>query len=112
MLWLVPFPSQRWLMSCFIKKPTDEVRPGSADAGRIVWAVSGASSYIPEATCLTQALAVQILLNRQGILADLRLGVGRNGDGQFKAHAWVEKDGRVLIGDYELESYCVIPPAD
>jgi hypothetical protein len=47
---------------------------------------------------LTQALAAHLLLLRNGFDAELCLGVARGPGGNFRAHAWVEQDGRVLIG--------------
>jgi hypothetical protein len=72
---------------------------------RIAWAVSLAGRYVPRATCLTQALAMQILLKREGIAVQLHLGVAKDEQGRVTAHAWLEQDGRVLIGGGSLESY-------
>ena len=63
---------------------------------RAAWAIRNASRMIPGATCLTQALALQCLLNRAGHTSRLSLGVA-NGDGAFEAHAWVEHDGEPLL---------------
>ena len=48
--------------------------------------------------CLTQALALQWLLRRRGEKVQVHIGVRKNEDGVFAAHAWLEKEGRVLIG--------------
>jgi hypothetical protein len=61
-------------------------------------AIQIVSRYIPSATCLTQALAAQTLLARAGNIPILRIGVLRS-NGQFKAHAWVECAGRIVIGE-------------
>ncbi len=47
------------------------------------------------ATCLPQSMMLWHLLQRQGVAADLCIGVNR-ADGEFKAHAWVEHDGTVI----------------
>jgi len=65
---------------------------------RIAWAVRAASQYVPNATCLTQALAAQIMLARHGYPANLRIGVALGERNTLHAHAWVESDGTVLIG--------------
>lgn len=62
----------------------------------LAWSVGNASRIVPKATCLTQACALQIMLARRGIDAVLRIGV-MNG-AAFGAHAWLEHDGRVLVG--------------
>lgn len=58
-----------------------------------------ASRYVPAASCLTQALAGQVLLNQHDAPALLRIGVAKNEQGTFQAHAWVESQGRILIGN-------------
>lgn len=65
-------------------------------AERLVYlaAVAGRRSFV-EARCLAQALAVRALLRRQGLAAELRIGVLK-GAGGLDAHAWVELEGRRL----------------
>ena len=43
----------------------------------------------------------QYLLLIKGVDAFLRLGVSRNAKGKFDAHAWVEVDGKIVIGENE-----------
>jgi hypothetical protein len=77
---------------------------------RIVWAVSAAQRVV-RATCLPQALAAEALLLRSGYTASLRVGVVRTAPGRLVAHAWVENDGRVVLGDLrELSRYAPLPP--
>jgi hypothetical protein len=75
-------------------------------AGRIAWAVKIASRYVPAASCLTQALAAQTLLNAAGIENEIHIGVTLQEEtgarkGEFGAHAWVEQGGAVLVGGSE-----------
>jgi hypothetical protein len=58
---------------------------------------------VPAATCLTQALATQVLLDQRGQTARTRIGVVKGEDGQLQAHAWVESEGVVVIGGSESE---------
>ncbi len=59
-------------------------------------------------SCLRQALALRYFLGRRGIETELRIGV-RGGQGEFAAHAWVEKNGAVLIGgEYAGERYVAL----
>ena len=60
---------------------------------------SAARHHLRPMTCLTRSLALQALLRRQGIEADLRIGVRRE-DGLLRAHAWVEHAG-VPVGERE-----------
>lgn len=65
----------------------------------IVWAIEVASRYIPGgAQCLTRALAARVLLSRQGYASQLRIGVAKDEIGQLEAHAWVEREGRAIVG--------------
>jgi hypothetical protein len=71
-------------------------RTDLAAAQTLARIVHGAApwSALP-ANCLPRALVLCRLLRRQGLQAELRLGVGKP-DGQFAAHAWVEHDGHAL----------------
>jgi hypothetical protein len=75
----------------------------------IAWAVRIPARRIPHASCLTQALATQLLLARYGHASQLRVGVGRDGQGQFEAHAWVEVGGRTVIGGEIAHRYVPMP---
>jgi hypothetical protein len=68
---------------------------------QLVWAVQWASLYVPHPTCLTQALAAQMLLERCGYPTRLVIGVAphEKGEGPFQAHAWLESKGVVVIGE-------------
>src|SRR2546423_3085121 len=107
-LWVLPF---RWLRERIAKRcsPQPSPRETTDQINRIAWAVAAVSKVVPGATCLTQALATQWLLSRQGIGSTLRLGVGRNESGAFGAHAWVEQAGRVVIGGGNPAHYTALP---
>jgi hypothetical protein len=78
----------------------------------LMWAIRQASRCVPQATCLTQALAAQVMLGREGCPTQLRLGVTRE-QGEFQAHAWVECGGRVIIGDHgALGKFTTLPAID
>lgn len=91
----------------------DRKRPGSSQSvplRRIVWSVKKVARFVPEATCLTQAFATQILCARYGFQTMLRVGVDRSEKGTLEAHAWVEYQGYVIIGHLpNLERYQVMP---
>jgi len=46
-------------------------------------------------TCLVESLALWYLLQKQGVSANLRIGVRKTAD-EFEAHAWVEYAGAAL----------------
>lgn len=110
-LWLLPFRFVRSLAANVVAAlamwPQAE-RMSPARIGRIV---TVASRYVPRATCLTQALATEVLLGRYGYPATLRIGVARSRAGELQAHAWVESEGAVVIGgsEIELQKYAPFP---
>lgn len=55
-------------------------------------------------TCLPQALALAWMLTRRGASFRIVLGV-RRVEGETQAHAWLEQEGRVLVGQNEWETY-------
>ena len=76
--------------------------PG-ATTERLASDVRTASRLVPRATCLVQALALHAMLARRFRTSALRLGVTRSRG--FEAHAWLECDGLVVIGQHEPKSY-------
>jgi hypothetical protein len=46
-------------------------------------------------SCLPRTILLWSLLRRQGIAADVRIGVRSDSEG-FQAHAWIEWNGEVL----------------
>lgn len=83
---------------------------GAPTVDRLVWAVDVASRTVPvETTCLPRALTGGALLARYGYASTLRIGVRREG-GEFAAHAWVERDGRVVLGNLpDLDTFVPLP---
>ena len=64
-LTLLPFQRLRELLARL--RPSGRSRPPSdVSPERIAWAVRATSRYVPNASCLTQALTAQLLLARQG----------------------------------------------
>jgi hypothetical protein len=77
----------------------------------IVWAVEAASRLQPGGVkCLAQALATQYLLALNGYVAHLRIGVAKEASGKLEAHAWVEYQGKVIIGGIQdLSTFTPLP---
>ncbi len=81
--------------------------PGRAlSPEKVCWAVAAAARLIPGTWCLPQALAAHRLLRAAGYSARLRIGVCRTP--VFRAHAWVESSGRVIVGG-PAGSYIPLP---
>lgn len=110
-LWCMPFRTL-WSLVARVSDPAtyaaSSARPSIARITRIVTRVS---RVVPAATCLTQALAAQVLLARRGYVVQLRIGVCTNADGTLAAHAWIEHQGQVVIGDLaDLARFMPLPP--
>ncbi|WP_414617687.1 lasso peptide biosynthesis B2 protein [Dyadobacter sp. 32] len=66
----------------------------------IVWAVSTAANILPfELLCLPRALATKYLMRNVSSLT-LEIGVDINPGTGFEAHAWIERNGKIIIGDW------------
>lgn len=99
-LWVLPYRVVRqWLI-----RHRETKRP-TYDCSRIAWAVSAVSRYVPRATCLTQALAAEDLLHTYGYEPSLNIGVAKNHSRGLEAHAWVEVQGRIILGDAGSERF-------
>lgn len=84
-----------------------------ASVEQIAWAVSVAGRYVPMSTCLTQALVGQVLLSQHGYPATLRIGVAQGEGQRLEAHAWVESEGRIVVGGArDLVGYTLLPPLE
>jgi hypothetical protein len=73
--------------------------------GQLVWAVTAASRYIPDATCLPQALALQALLAHSGHSSRVEIGVAKDEAHLLEAHAWVTCGDQVVIGGPHVARY-------
>lgn len=98
-LWTLPFGTFRKLYDRFSR--AKELRNYSEqDLENITWAVRTAAYILPvRLLCLPQALAVKYLLRHAPDLP-LHIGVQHGPNDHFQAHAWVEKDGRPIIGEW------------
>jgi len=112
-LWLLPLPTLRRLLAKLRAAEPIFPEADSANIEKIVWAIAVASRYVPATTCLTQALAGQILLAQHGEPALLQIGVAKNEAGNLEAHAWVESRGLIVIGNSrELFRYTRLPSVE
>lgn len=100
---LLPFSTLRKLLDR-LRSLRGSVSKEFSEA-QLVWSVTVVSRYIPKATCLAQALTAQFLLQQAGHQACLHVGVTEAEEGGIKAHAWVESQGKILIGGFDLNKY-------
>lgn len=97
-LWLFPFKTLNHWLSAFAPVGSDDRKVEWNAVDSVATAVQWCSRYIPYASCLTQALAARTLLGLRGQNSQLKIGVDRDEDGKFMAHAWIEIDGKIIIG--------------
>jgi hypothetical protein len=104
-LWVLPF---RHLRALLARVPTSGHPPTSSRQrleAQIVWSVSAAGEWVPKATCLTRALATQALLARYGQPALVHIGLAKDPRGRFEGHAWLEIEGKIVLGGGDVERY-------
>jgi|SRR5215207_6206462 len=104
-LWLLPYKTLRRVLALLGRAPIYLHGADSFSVDRLAWSVTKASSRVPRATCLTQALAAQVLLTWHGHPANLRIGIARGEDGKVQGHAWLDSRGRIVVGGGELSRY-------
>jgi len=87
--------------------PIGNVRASADSAERICAAVDMACIwYWKEVLCLQRSAATACLLKRRGVPAEMMIGAQQM---PFKAHAWVEVNGRVVNDKpYVREMYGVL----
>ena len=100
-LWIFPFKK---VQLRFAGRMHDTARIPSkpvdlTEARAVGVAVRRSSRLVPAATCLPQALATRVMLERRGVANALRFGVAKSEAGVLEAHAWVEVDDVVVVGD-------------
>lgn len=88
--------------SAVLRKISAEIPPIAGrtpqTSPRIAWAVTVGARYIPGSKCLVQALAGRKLLATYGILSAIHIGVAKDSKNWLNAHAWVEAEGKTVIG--------------
>jgi len=98
---------ERWAQS----HPSAHLAPDEEQ--RILWAVEAVTRrLLPTRPCLTQALAAYVLLTRRGAQRPtLQIGVKRGENDDLDAHAWLEREGTVVIGgDTSPSTYSILSP--
>lgn len=108
-LWLLPSSIiVRFVRHISADPAADRVTP-SFGLTTIIWAVEAVSARVPRATCLTQAICAKLLLRWSGLQSDLCLGVARSASGSLRAHAWLEREGRTILGGAVARSMVRLP---
>ncbi|HKW47212.1 MAG TPA: lasso peptide biosynthesis B2 protein [Gemmatimonadaceae bacterium] len=108
-LWMLPGSVVLRLVSRLARRPASASSSRITNRAEIVWAVEAIGRRIPGATCLTQAIAAKLLLDLAGDHAQFCLGVAHTPAGSLRAHAWLEQNGRALLGGAGIQSLVRLP---
>lgn len=106
-------PFRRW--RAFLTRGAPHARKPCPDApspAQIAAAIERARRGVPGVyKCLPQAYAGHLLLHRHGYASTVQVGVARDAHGRVEAHAWVEREGKILIGELpDLGRFVPLPP--
>ncbi len=78
---------------------------GGSEA-RAIWALEASRRILPGlSTCLTRALVAELVLASPHRSVMLTIGIRRGERARIEAHAWVHRDGRVLVGGPSASAY-------
>jgi hypothetical protein len=108
-LWILPF---RYLFKLvtIITEGLNSKAANQVTLSQIIWAVNVITRYMPGgAKCLARALTTQVLMNWCGFKPEFRIGVAKSETG-LDAHAWIEYQGRIAIGNLsDLSRFIPLP---
>ncbi|MEH2154982.1 lasso peptide biosynthesis B2 protein [Nostoc sp.] len=98
-LWLLSFKTLQQLLSSISNAKPKYQEKHHISIDKIIWAVEVSSHYMPGVKCLARALTCQVFMSRHGYTSNLCIGVAKGEEGELKAHAWLENQGQVVIGN-------------
>jgi hypothetical protein len=82
------------------------------DVERLSWALLVAAQHVPwRSDCLIKVIAADRWLRRHHISSDFYLGVGKDEQGIFTAHAWVRYGDLIVTGGGHEQFSTLIEPA-
>ena len=78
---------------------------------QVIWAVNLSTRFSPGgAKCLARALTTKVLLDRRQCPCDFKIGVAKSEQGKLEAHAWIEVQNQVVMGQVnKLDQYTPMP---
>ena len=106
----LPFPSIASFCRRLRATGNDENTISLPPVTQLAWLVNVAGRYSPFGTsCLKEALVLSWLMSQRGMATTLRIGVARR-HGTLDAHAWLEHNGRIILGEADADAYAPLPP--
>jgi Transglutaminase-like superfamily len=78
---------------------------------QVIWAVNLSARFTPGgAKCLARALTTKVLLDWRQCPSDFKIGVAKDERGNLEAHAWIEVQNHVVMGQVnKLNQYKPMP---
>jgi Transglutaminase-like superfamily len=106
-LWVLPFRYFKKIYQTLLRQPVSPFFLVHIDIKMLVWSVEAIAANLPLGiTCLPKALVTKFLLRADN---NTLLKIGINFEKKIlKAHAWVEKEGSFVIGNYPTIGYTPI----
>jgi len=99
LIWILPFRITLQLITLLAESLVGFYQ-SRITVEQIIWAVNVSSRYSPgNVRCLSRALTTHILLSWHGYPSELRIGLTKGQSSNLEAHAWIEHQGQVAIGD-------------
>jgi hypothetical protein len=110
-LWLLPFKTLLGLLPRLSQITFTPNLSHSALLNKVVWAIDVSSRYMPGGVkCLARALTAKVLLDRLEHSPELRIGVAKDNQGTLEAHAWIEYQGQIVMGNLkDLSRFVPLP---
>ncbi len=106
---LLVIPLQRLLRNR-PRQPAATAAPADLDAGRLARLIRAAATVVPGTTCLANSLAGQRLFASYGYPAKIHVGVAKDRQDGFQAHAWLTLAGEIVVGQLpDMEKYRELP---
>lgn len=94
---------RKWPLQTIISEIQDKslqhssVMSSKISARKITGLIVTAARYVPYTTCLSKALAGKKLFAMYGYLSSLHIGVSKDSESRFEAHAWLTLEGDVIL---------------
>lgn len=113
-LHLLPFQVLMRMIGKVCQTDLQSVVADPSPVENVAWAVDGISRHMPGHTkCLARALTTKVLLHQQGYASNLQIGVAKSDNGSLEAHAWIEYEGRIVIGNLrDLSRFIPLPSVE
>ena len=106
---LLPY---RWWRRLALRAIDASRAPRTASLSQIIRAVDAAGVLVPGGgNCLVRALAARSLLARYGFESAVKFGVAKDEPSALRAHAWLDCEGKTVVGQHGKDRFAPLPDA-